>query len=217
MYDFCLFNAITNGIDLKDPVGKIKRELKQAYLKITKKNNIETSMESWDGLYNTYIIEPTKAMQAMALIADLQRQNVNDVVKAIAKAIAKISLSGASTDYDELLLSGILDVEGLNKKNSSIMHDLMQEGLWDSIDEPIPLIPLSDDVASFVAKCVRKCEKGSEAKIPKKGGPDKRFDIFGIYPNEISNLEILFGEISYGPANETKKHTGDDRIKLGKG
>ncbi|CAG8758807.1 33074_t:CDS:1, partial [Racocetra persica] len=51
-----------------------------------------------------------------------------------------------SSDFDELLLSGILDVEELSRKNSSIMHDLMQEGLWDSIDEPIPLIPLSDDV-----------------------------------------------------------------------
>ncbi|CAG8797242.1 7858_t:CDS:2, partial [Racocetra persica] len=47
-------------------------------------------------------------------------------------------------------------------------------------------------------------------------GPNKRFDIFGIHPNEISNLEILFGENSYGLADKCRKCSKGDRTKLGK-
>ncbi|CAG8617560.1 13430_t:CDS:2, partial [Racocetra persica] len=159
MYDFCLFNAITNGIDLKDPIDKIRHDLEQAYLKITNKENIEASMEAeiinffnlleetrnnnayvvyglkikdlvgkrgWEGLYNAYILEPTKAMQAKAFIADLQHQNVNDVVKAVAQAISKITIENC----DELLLSGILDVEELSKNNARSNS----RGAMDSID-----------------------------------------------------------------------------------
>ncbi|CAG8786405.1 7738_t:CDS:2, partial [Dentiscutata erythropus] len=48
-------------------------------------------------------------------------------------------------------------------------------------------------------------------------GPDKKFDIFGVYNDKISDMEILLGEISYGPKDETKKHTEGDRTKLSKG
>ncbi|CAG8484260.1 16333_t:CDS:2, partial [Racocetra persica] len=34
--------------------------------------------------------------------------------------------------------------------------------------------------------------------------------------NEQYKLELILGEISYGPFNETYKHTFEDRIKLNK-
>ncbi|CAG8588880.1 1723_t:CDS:2 [Dentiscutata erythropus] len=48
-------------------------------------------------------------------------------------------------------------------------------------------------------------------------GPIKKYDIFGVCKNESYDLEFILGEISYGPLDETKKHSIKDRIKLSKG
>ncbi|CAG8853477.1 718_t:CDS:2, partial [Gigaspora margarita] len=59
----------------------------------------------------------------------------------------------------------------------------------------------------------------SKASLTRNGskGPIKKYDIFGICKSEQYELELILGEISYGPFDETYKHTFEDRIKLNKG
>ncbi|RIB24350.1 hypothetical protein C2G38_2139286 [Gigaspora rosea] len=57
----------------------------------------------------------------------------------------------------------------------------------------------------------------SQASLERNGvkGPIKKYDIFGVCKSENYDLELLLGEISYGPLDETYKHSTEDRIKLG--
>ncbi|CAG8837667.1 33226_t:CDS:2, partial [Racocetra persica] len=58
-----------------------------------------------------------------------------------------------------------------------------------------------------------------QASLERNGvkGPIKKYDIFGVCKSENYDLELILGEISYGPLDETYKHSTEDRIKLDKG
>ncbi|CAG8497046.1 17393_t:CDS:2, partial [Dentiscutata erythropus] len=48
-------------------------------------------------------------------------------------------------------------------------------------------------------------------------GPIKKYDIFGVCKDEKYDIELILGEISHGPQDETHIHSIEDRNKLGKG
>ncbi|KAF0493516.1 hypothetical protein F8M41_021374 [Gigaspora margarita] len=204
LYTFYIFNAITNKIALKNQIQEIKQKLDNEY------ENKE-----------------------------LQNKNVNDIVKIMAGTLSTMSLSP-----NDLILSGILDVPTLKREKSPIMKELKKAKLWKLVNEPIEFLSSPDDVEQFVIKCIEN--KNHNIKIPKKHaslfvriknlvdsmdavtsqatlgrnsakGPIKKYDIFGVNKNENYDLELILGKISYGPLDETYKHTTEDRIKLGKG
>ncbi|KAF0450889.1 hypothetical protein F8M41_002101 [Gigaspora margarita] len=124
------------------------------------------------------------------------------------------------------------------------MNALRKAQLWKSVKEPIEFLSLPDNVLKFVIECIKN--KNKTIKIPKNHaslfvrirnlvdsmdaitsqvslerngvkGPIKKYDIFGVCKSEKYGLELLLGEISHGPLDETYKHSTEDRIKLGKG
>ncbi|CAG8461309.1 14745_t:CDS:2 [Racocetra fulgida] len=149
-----------------------------------------------------------------------------------------------SLSPNDLILSGILDVPTLISEKSLIMKALKKAQLWKSVNEPIELLSLPDNVEQFVNECIKN--KNKTIEIPKRDaslfvrirnlvdsmdaitsqeslerngvkGPVKKYDIFGVCKSENYDLELILGEISYGPLDETYKHSIEDRIKLGKG
>ncbi|CAG8538361.1 22942_t:CDS:2, partial [Cetraspora pellucida] len=165
---------------------------------------------------------------------------VNETVKTISNAFGKVGLRN-----NDLLLSGILDIESLDAKNSPIKEALIMRNLWSDVKETIKIKLLPDGLKEFINEHVKtgdavlpaynkdlyrrtRCLIDAMDSVPSKAtlerndskGPIKMNDIFGIYESEdLFNLELLLGEVSNGPFNQTskaQKHIKDDKSKLSK-
>ncbi|KAF0501889.1 hypothetical protein F8M41_019881 [Gigaspora margarita] len=240
----------------------------------------------WYEILNSTLYEPLEFVNAKMRILNLQFMDVNETVKTISKAFSKVTLSS-----NDLLLSGILDIESLNTLNSPIKEALHKKRLWSAVKEDLQLKPLPEGLKEFIihyvetdnasisvpfdnslfnktrslidavkklwrmpklqscfAKynesswshyalqpimnfitdykesdlCIRWDSVQSKASLERNNliGPIKKPDIYGIVESEKhSDLELLLGEISNGPFNQSvkaQKHTEKDKIKLSK-
>ena len=86
--------------------------------------------------------------------------NVNEIVKTISNAFSKVKLSS-----NDLLLSGILDVEALDTLNSPIKKTLQEIRLWNDVKETLVPKLLPNSLKKFIINQVR----AGNALIPDDG------------------------------------------------
>ncbi|CAG8466028.1 25168_t:CDS:2 [Gigaspora margarita] len=81
----------------------------------------------WHEVLDCTLYEPLELIEAKKRIINLKFMNVSEIVKMISNAFSKVELSS-----NDLLLSGILNVEALDTSNSSIKKALQEIKLWDN-------------------------------------------------------------------------------------
>ncbi|CAG8504983.1 11628_t:CDS:1, partial [Cetraspora pellucida] len=86
--------------------------------------------------------------------------NVSEIVKTISNAFSKVELS-----LNDLLLSGILDVEALDTSSSPIKKALQEIRLWNSVKETLLPKLLPNRLKNFIINQVR----AGNALIPNDG------------------------------------------------
>ncbi|CAG8764628.1 60_t:CDS:2, partial [Racocetra persica] len=113
--------------------------------------------------------------------------------KLLSTSIVAQTLLRMSLSPNNLILSGILDISTLINENiPTVMKALKKKKL---------------DAITSQASLDRNNDKG----------PIKKYDIFGMCKDEKYNIELMLGEISHGPQDETHIHSIENRNKLGKG
>ncbi|CAG8553397.1 21847_t:CDS:2 [Gigaspora rosea] len=194
----------------------------------------------WQEVLDCTLYEPLELIEAKKRITNLKFISESEIVKTISNAFSKVELSS-----NDLLLSGILDIETLDTPNSPIKKALQGIRLWDNVKETLLPKQLPDGLKKFIKnqfladnalipdhdnRLYRNTlilidsmdtitSKASLERNNEKG-PIKKNDIYGVY--EIGghlDLELMLGEISNGPFNRSSQvqvHIKKDRIKLAK-
>ncbi|CAG8765983.1 15713_t:CDS:2, partial [Dentiscutata erythropus] len=103
----------------------------------------------WYEVLNSILYEPLELVNAKTRILNLQFMNVNETVQTISKAFSKVALSS-----NDLLLSGILDIESLNTLNSPIKEALRTKKLWSAVKEDLKIKPLPEGLKEFIINYV---------------------------------------------------------------
>ncbi|CAG8745065.1 12135_t:CDS:2, partial [Gigaspora rosea] len=103
----------------------------------------------WHEVLDSKLYEPLELIEAKKRITNLKFIDVSETVKAISNAFSKVELSS-----NDLLLSGILDVEALDTSNSPIKKALQEIRLWDNVKETLLLKRLPDGLKKFIIKQV---------------------------------------------------------------
>ncbi|CAG8604245.1 38804_t:CDS:2 [Gigaspora margarita] len=98
-------------------------------------------------LLNQAIYEPIEFINAKNIILKLQHMDVNPVAKIISQVFHKLSIAP-----NDLLLSGILDVENIIVRHTLIREELEKINLWKTVDEQIQYIPLDKRLIKFILK-----------------------------------------------------------------
>ncbi|CAG8804698.1 27684_t:CDS:2 [Gigaspora margarita] len=263
LYYYYLFSAITNKIDFKKNISQIKQDLNITFSRRQKKKisgdysselqtlidfikttqNYNTYVQygiyiescakrlGWHEVLNCKLYEPLELIEAKK----------SDIIKTISNAFSKVELSS-----NDLLLSGILDVEALDISNSPIKKALQEIRRWNNVKETLLPKQLPDRLKKFIINQVRTgnalipdnddcllyqktqilidsmdtiISKASLERNNKKG-LIKKNDIYGVYEIEKHfDLELILGEISNGPFNRSSQvqvHIKKDRSKLSK-
>ncbi|CAG8838660.1 6073_t:CDS:1, partial [Cetraspora pellucida] len=76
-------------------------------------------------------------------------KEVNETVKTISKAFGNVMLR-----TNDLLLSGILDIESLDALNSPIKDALIKRNLWSDVKGTLKINPLPDGLKEFINEYV---------------------------------------------------------------
>ncbi|CAG8776773.1 16051_t:CDS:2, partial [Racocetra fulgida] len=103
----------------------------------------------WFEILHSSLYEPLELIEAKTRILNLSSMNVNQTVKTISKTFSEVMLSS-----NDLLLSGILDIEALDTLNSPIKTALKKENLWSAVKGLLPINPLPNELQNFIVKYV---------------------------------------------------------------
>ncbi|CAG8600836.1 1234_t:CDS:2, partial [Dentiscutata erythropus] len=150
----------------------------------------------WYEVLNSTLYEPLELLQFI---------NVNQTVQTISKAFSKVALSS-----NDLLLSGILDIESLNTLNSPIKEALRTKKLWSAVKEDLKIKPLLEGLKEFIINYVNTDNAPISAPFDNNllyktrslidavrqtfvlDGPIKKPDIYGVVESEThSDLKLL--------------------------
>ncbi|CAG8829625.1 36474_t:CDS:2, partial [Gigaspora margarita] len=96
-------------------------------------------------LLNQAIYEPIEFINAKNIILKLQHMDVNPVAKIISQVFHKLSIAP-----NDLLLSGILDIENIIVRHTLIREELEKINLWKTVDEQIQYTPLDKRLIEFI-------------------------------------------------------------------
>ncbi|CAG8839778.1 14782_t:CDS:2, partial [Gigaspora margarita] len=124
--------------------------------------NCAKNLGFYDLLSQT-IYEPIEFINAKNRILKLQHMDVNPVVKLISKVFHKLSIAP-----NDLLLSGILDVENIIVRHQLIREELEKMNLWNTVDKQIQHMPLDKKLIEFILEIqqnpfvnIQECENQS--------------------------------------------------------
>ncbi|CAG8439936.1 8604_t:CDS:2 [Cetraspora pellucida] len=121
------------------------------------KNTKETNLYALYGVYvencaknlgfydllNQTIYDPIEFIKAKNIIS--KYMDINQVAKIISQTFHKISIVS-----NDLLLSGIIDVENIIVRHMQIRDALEKRNLWDAVNEQIRHIPLEKSLENFI-------------------------------------------------------------------
>ncbi|RIB15882.1 hypothetical protein C2G38_2191408 [Gigaspora rosea] len=99
----------------------------------------------WQEVLDCTLYEPLELIEAKKRITNLKFISESEIVKTISNAFSKVELSS-----NDLLLSGILDIETLDTQNSPIKKALQGIRLWDNVKETLLPKQLPEGLKKFI-------------------------------------------------------------------
>ncbi|CAG8677294.1 21872_t:CDS:2 [Dentiscutata erythropus] len=170
LYHYYLFSAITNKIDLKKGISQIKQDLNTMFSRRQqKKINSEHSPELQTLIdlikttqnnntyvqYSVYIESCAKrlgwhevldcTLYELLELIEAKKGSQIKIVKTISNSFSKVELSP-----NDLLLSGILDIEALDTSGFPIKKALQEMRLWNNVKETLSPKLLPTGIKKFI-------------------------------------------------------------------
>ncbi|CAG8763360.1 5886_t:CDS:2, partial [Racocetra persica] len=101
-------------------------------------------------------------VQAKAFLNEFQ-DSTNEVVKIFSQIVDNIQFK-----YNDLLLSGILDIQYIEVYHKDLKNEYQSAGIWNELNENIQIQDLPDDLKKFIEEYILNQETEISKKINSK-------------------------------------------------